>query len=79
MIKKLCKDCDEIVKYIDRDSFKGYWYNCHDEIIQFLEDNSELFTKDGIDFGNSLFIPILHELTSYELLEGEQNENDNRD
>jgi len=71
-MSRLCDDFNSLYcRNAKIDEFKGYFYDCYDEIVKFLDVNSDVFTYKGVKFGNSLFFTLLEELRAFEFLEGE--------
>ena len=64
-IREICNYSQEVYNSMDLEDFKGYFYDSYDDVVRFLSLNKKLFTRKGVDFSDSMFIPILIELSSY--------------
>lgn len=64
-IKEICDYCDKFYKSLELDDYKGYFYDSYDHVLRYISLNKKHFVRDGVDFGSSLFIPLLTELTTF--------------
>ena len=68
-INQICDLCDKIYKSLDLSDFEGYFAPKHEEVVRFLESNRSIFTRKGVDFSLSMFIPLLIEMTTFDIVE----------
>ena len=68
-IKEICNYSQRVYDSMDLEDFKGYFYESYDDVARFLSLNKKMFTRKGVDFSDSLFIPLLIELNSFNMVQ----------
>ena len=76
-IKTISDYCDSVYSSLDLSEFKGYFYDAYDEVVDYINNNRQLFIRNGVDFSESMFIPLLTELSTFNIVKRSVDENSN--